>query len=567
MRRSYLAVALVVSFLATALPSAPAEEAPAAGMLSAKVTDVAIFKDGSGIFSYAGEGTVKDGKLVLAETPSPAFGTLWFYSVEDGVTVESVDARDVYPETDRPISDVYALVRNNPGKRAKIVMKDWTLEGVILPTEGDSNQVFLKTETGVAAIPQGELRYAEIADAKTTITSKAQKRQMTITLRGAGEGQKVRIGYDCLQKGIRWLPSYRIDLEGPTAHLALAASVVNDVCDLSGVRASFVVGQPVFALGNLLAPLAQSNRDMRLDEFYKQESLNLLNLKAVGVSLGTYQADYDEFFPVQEADGPQSVARSNLKRMPLELGMATTGEAAEHLFYYTAENVTAARSTSSNVVIHKSDVPVEHIFVWTVDAPPIYQNPEYARRLREIYNGGFFTSDTVDDKSGAAMRYTEASAPLHCLKMTNKTSDPWAAAPVLIFEGERALGQIWFPYTPVAEEAQLVIGPAVDIATSSAEREVRRVIGESKKTAIGKADLVTIEGSLQIENRRKTKATLEVVRKVTGTLLSADNNAEVTARRDQGDAANPTALLKWSVAVEPGQKKALSYKYTKNVAH
>ena len=251
----------------------------------------------------------------------------------------------------------------------------------------------------------------------------------------------------------------------------------------------------------------------------------------------------------------------------VEVGKETTGEAAEHLFYYTAENVTAAKNTSSNVVIHKTDIPVEHIFIWTVEAPPVYQNPEYAKRLREIYNGGLFTSDTVDDKSSAVFRYTEATAPVHCLKMTNKTSDPWAAAPVLIFEGERALGQIWFPYTPVGEEGQLVIGPAVDIAASSAEREIKRVIGESKKSSMGKADLITIEGSLQIENRRKTKATLEVVRKVTGTLLSADNNTEVTTRRDRGDGANPTALLKWSLTVDPGQKKALAYKYTKNVPH
>jgi len=544
-----------------------AQEAPAPGILTAKVTDVAIFKTGSGIFRYEGEGIVKDGKLVLGETPSPAFGTLWFYALDGGVTVESVDARDISPKSEAPISDYYTLIHNNPGKRAKIVMKDWTLEGTILPTDGGTPQIFLKTETGVAAIPQGELRYAEVADAKTTVERSTQKREISLTLKGAAEGQKVRIGYVCLQNGIRWLPSYHIDLEGATAHMALAASIVNDIADISGARASFVVGQPLFTLSNLLAPIVQSNKDMRLGEFYAQEVANVAaNSKQMGVNAGRYQADYNEFMAQGEYDGNGRAERASLARKPIEVGMETTGASAGHLFYYTADSVTTAKSSSSNVVILKFDNPVEHVFVWRVAPPEVYQNAEYAKRLRDIYSGGFFTSDTVEDKGSAAVKYTEVPAPDNCIRMTNGTNDPWADAPVLIFEEGRALGQLWLPYTPAGEDAELVIGPAADIRVASAEREVKRVIGEGSSKSSGKDDLITVEGFLQIENRRKTVAKVEVTRVIVGTLVASDNNAEVTAHRAQGG-PNPRATLKWTLDVKPAEKKILTYKYTRNVSH
>jgi hypothetical protein len=447
-------------------------------------------------------------------------------------------------------------------------MKDWTLEGTILPTEGGAKEIFLKTETGVAAIPQGELRYAEVADAKTTVEQSAQKREISLTLKGSTEGQKVRIGYVCLQNGIRWLPSYHIDLEGSTAHMALAASIVNDIADISGARASFVVGQPLFTLSNLLAPLAQSNKDMHLEAFYAQEGANVKsNLKQMGISLGMYQTDYAEFVPEGESNFSIGTQTAPILGKPVQVGKETTGAATGHLFYYTAESVTTAKSSSSNVVILKFDNPVEHIFVWRVAPPEVYQNAEYAKRLREIYNGGFFTSDTVEDKANVPVKYTQADPPANCLKMTNGTSDPWADAPVLIFEEGRALGQLWLPYTPAGEDAQLVIGPAADIRVHSAEREVKRVIGEgSSSSSRAKADVITIEGFLQIENKRKAVAKVEVTRFIDGTLVTSDNDAEVTAHRAQGG-ANPTATLKWTLDVAPAEKKVVTYKYTRTVSH
>jgi len=321
-----------------------------------------------------------------------------------------------------------------------------------------------------------------------------------------------------------------------------------------------VVGEPVFTLASVLAPVAQSNTKMDLGEFYSQEAANVAQAPArLKISMGMAQADYSAYFP-------NGVQAEGVQQQPA-VGKQVTGAPAAHLFYYTAENVSAGKGTSSNIVIRKADGPVAHVFVWFAGAPAIYQNPEYARRLREIYNGGLFTSDTVEDKTGAAVKYTEARAPIHTLKMTNSTEEPWADAPVLVFEEGRAVGQVWLQYTAPGADAELRIGPAVDIRTWSAEREVKRVIGESKaaKSSSGKGDLITVEGRLQIENKRKTKAALEITRLVEGTPLAADNDAEITTTR--GGGLDPTATLKWKVDVAPGEKKVLSYTYNKYVPH
>lgn len=548
---------LTVFLIAVARPAA-AEEAPPQGVLSAKVVDVAIFKTGSGIFRYEGEGIVKDGRLILAETPSPAFGTLWFYALDDGVVVESVEARDVYRPSERPVAGALELVCRNAGKRAKVVMKDWSVEGTILPNAG-GGEIPLKTENGVMAVKPDELRYVEIADAASAVESRTKSREMSITLRGAKEGQKVRIAYNCLEQGIRWLPSYRIDLEGQTAHMALAAAVINDVADLAGARASFVVGQPVFTLASVLAPVAQSNKDIQLGEFFKQEAAN-----ALGVQVSYGRVPAEQHGQARSYDLLYSGAAS----LEAQVAVETIGTQVEHLFYYTAENVSVAKDTSSSVVIMVADDPVEHVFVWDVPNIYIYQNPDYAKRLREIYNGGFFTKDTVEDKSKDAVKYSESESPVHCLKMKNETGQPWAAAPVLISEEGRALSQVWLDYTAADEETKVTIGPAVDIKTRTAEREVKREIGSGTKgSSSDKTDLITVEGYLVIENKRAEKATLAVTRNIVGTVLVADNKCEITAHRAGGSVMNSTATLKWTVDVKPAEKMILTYRFTRSVSH
>ncbi len=596
-----LAVALLIS------AAAGAQEAVEPGVLASKVVDVAIFKGGTGIFRFEGEGTVKDGRLVLEEAPRPAFGTLWFYSLDEGVRVVSVNSSEVEVEREREISDIWELMRKNVGKTARVVMKDgekdpqsgtptdWEIAGRIVSVSPD-RQVFLESEEGLVACAVQDMRYAVVSGAETTEKTKGKKLDICVSVEGAEEGQKVRLGYSCLQSGISWLPAYRMDLSNGKASLALSASVINNVFDLEASRASFVVGQPLFSLAEQLAPIVQRNPEIDLREFARQEYANVFYWDEKPDLDKMIESNAEQFAEAQrkaymsDSWGGRRVAageavmnrmmaadaRGGAGGVPLvgtlakpqqaQEAVSKETEAAWHLFYYTADDVTVARDTSASVVLWRSENVVENLFVWNVTLPKAYQNPEYAKRLREIYTGGLFKASTVVDKSSDAVRYDESRPPVHCLKMTNETGESWASAPLLVYEEGRALGQVWLQYTPAGRDTQVVIGPTADVRTWKALREVRREIGayEEKKT---KFDLVTYEGCFKVENKRDEKVALQVKTGFSGTPVSYEKGAEVTTERGPSTGLNPRTSIEWTVDVEAGKEKELKFEYTVYVRH
>lgn len=560
------------------------------GVLEAKVTDVTIFKGGAGIFRFEGEGVVKDGRLVVKDAPTPAFGTLWFWALDSGVTVTSVNSEQLAVERERGINDTWELLRSNCGKEARIVMKDgeskgetgaaqdWQIEGKIVSVSAD-RQVMLKTEEGVVACPVGQMRYAVVADAETTETTESRKLSMYVKLKGAEDGRKVRVGYSCLEAGIRWLPAYRMDLDGGKVRLALSASVMNDAVDIQGARASFVVGRPLFTLAGQAAPVSQANVLFDLSKFREQEAANVHGAgkaaswdELIGANLaqqGLTNAAYPDTVDSETAGRTISWDRiPEIKWDDAAQGVAVASSFAEayHLFYYTAEEVTVARDTSANVVLWTAENPVEHLFVWKVAMPQPYQTPAYAKRLREIYGGGLFTSGSVEDKSKTAVSYEEAIPPMHCLKMTNETGESWASAPLLVYEKGRALGQVWMQYTPGGREAKVVIGTATDIVAHKAQREIAREI-EAQKQGKQEYDLVTTKGFLKLENKRDEKVQVEAKVELVGTPVAYEKGAEVTTLRGAGSGLNPETTMKWKVDVEAGKEKELIWTYKTYVRH
>jgi hypothetical protein len=562
------------------------------GALEARVVDVSVFEDGSGVFRFEGEGIVKDGGLTLDDLPMPAFGTLWFYSLDDGVTVKSVNSRESKVEKKRPIADSWTLLKNNPGKNARIVMKDgeknaesgvatdWEIEGKIVSVSPDG-QVFLETVQGVIACAVRDMRYVVVAEADTSETYTTDTRSIEVLLDGAEDGQAVRVGFSCLARGISWLAAYRMDLGEGKAQLALSASVINNAVDIASAQASFVVGAPVFALARQLSPLAQSNKNMDFTILRTQRSMNSSSLtKAPTLDELIQQNEALLAANMQGAWGEVAMSWDNVyyghppapgaaveKRVESKQLAGVAGNTAEalHLFYYTADEVTVDKDTSSDVILWTAENPVESLFVWNVSAPKVYQNPSYAKRLQDIYAGGLFSSKKVKDDGTSAVKYEKADPPSRCLKLVNETEHPWAAAPLMVYEDGRALGQIWLRYTPAGQETQVVVGPSPDVITHAAQCEIARQLDADTQFA-GQYDMLTIEGSLKIENTRDEAATVEVRASYAGTPLWQDKTAEVATER-RADTLNPLTTIKWEVTVEPGKEKTLTYRYTALVRH
>src|SRR5688572_25323188 len=60
-----------------------------------------------------------------------------------------------------------------------------------------------------------------------------------------------------LQRGLRWIPEYRIDVDGAgRAKVRLQATLIDDLADLDHASVHLVVGVPKFDFGGEIDPMA-----------------------------------------------------------------------------------------------------------------------------------------------------------------------------------------------------------------------------------------------------------------------------------------------------------------------
>src|SRR5207247_270454 len=127
-----------------------------------------------------------------------------------------------------------------------------------LPMKGEL--ILLKTADGVKALTLDRIQDVVFKSApKATIGAEEFRNLLTLKLDWANRApaRNANIGVVYLQKGLRWIPSYRVAIDGHGAATAkLQAMLVNELTDLAGVTANLVIGVPSFAFKDTLDPLA-----------------------------------------------------------------------------------------------------------------------------------------------------------------------------------------------------------------------------------------------------------------------------------------------------------------------
>src|SRR5207247_6208597 len=89
----------------------------------------------------------------------------------------------------------------------------------------------------------------------------------------AAREKTARVGMMYVQKGIRWIPGYKVELDGKGhATLRLQATLVNELMDLEDVTAHLVIGVPSFAFKETPDPIALQRSFAQLSRYFQQES-------------------------------------------------------------------------------------------------------------------------------------------------------------------------------------------------------------------------------------------------------------------------------------------------------
>ena len=575
------------------LPAQAALQAQAA----LPVREVSVFKDGHAFVVHRGSVAVDaKGNAVLRHLPAPVMGTFWAGATDEGVGLAAVTASQGRVRVERTALSLKELVDANPGAEVLVtevppanrdpvpyeatilaapVQSSEELESLAPPGDGPklpvaSDLVFLRTDAGTRVLPLSRIQDITFRAGPAEKLGREEFRS-TLTLsmirRGAGDGVaplaegEAGVGLMYVQRGLRWIPSYRVELDGKgQARVWLQATLVNDLVDLDDVTCNLVVGVPTFALQGSADPIGLEQAAARL-----AQAVTLDN----GNRFGNF---YANSMMSQVAGG----AGGGVAPAPEADAGGANGEKTEDLYVFRLEHVSLKKGERMVVPVSVGSLPYRDFFKLEI---PLSPPPEFVQQL--------------DSRQGAEFaRLMAAPKAVHTIRLSNTGKAPLTTAPALVMRDGRVLAQGMLSYTSPGAEVDLAVTTAVDIRVTKEERETRRVPNAQNWNGEQLARL-ELTGGLTLKNLRGQPIDIEVVRHVFGAVESADHDGvieRVNVLEDLsllGQAAGPAgpgrggpagygwfnwppwwrqfngaARIRWQVRLDPGAETSLEYAWS-----
>lgn len=535
----------IVAFSSGACEAARAKQDNNLHEFSGKITDVTVFKDGHALFLAQGEARPQDGWCYSYDVPASVLGALWGFAAEKDVKVDTVKSGFEQKQIQRPCLSFAEMLRANAGKTAVIIDKNQqTHEGIIIgipehTSEQETEQVInlpnhydmwgryiggqqirktkpeqikqsapfviLENDEGVELIALADIkgiRFQE-KDSSTTVVEEQKKRRISMHLSGKGNLSKreVKVGMVYLQKGLRWIPDYRIELlDDKQARITLQATIVNEVADLEDVGLRLVVGVPSFLMKDQLSPLALREFSLQLGNYFAPPGSDESGLAAGSVGYFASNAIMSQRAEMDAMSGPQGISAA----MPTDV----EGQ-QEDLYVYYQPDITLKKGERMLIQLLETTVSYEDIYTWEIPALP----------PRELWRYG------NQQQLEQMLRSLTGAQVVHELRLKNSGEQPWTTGPATIFKDSIPLAQQLLSYTSVDNTVDVAVTTATDLNTSKEETEIRR----DNNVRIAGDDYIQVflQGKLAIHNYKDRTVRLMVKRKTLGTITTASHDGVI----------------------------------------
>jgi len=542
------------------------------------VREVTVFKDGHAFVLHEGSvATDAGGDVLLDYLPTAVIGTFWAYADDGQATLSAVSAGRKVVSVSRTALTVPEMIEANIGARVRIQeTRDVPpYEATILGVPARSSEelqrtsppgappqlpvkagvVLLKVDGGTKALAMDQIRDVTFLDSfKPNASAEEFRNVMTLKLNWEDNrpGESANVGMVYVQRGLRWIPNYRVDIDGEgKATFKLQATLVNELADLEGVTAHLVIGVPTFAFQDMVDPIsmqetaAQVTQHMRRDSRTAYSFSNAIMSQAVATR------------------ARHSVAPAPTPTVDLGPEVADAGK-HEDLYVFTVENITLDKGQRMTVFIDEFELNYEDVFLLDV---PFGPPPEARANLNT-------------EQQAIMARLLHAPKVKHAIRMTNTSEAPLTTAPALIFRQGRVIAQGMMTYTAIGGSTDLELTTAVDVTVKTEDSETKRT--PNAQTWHGHSyDRVDLAGSIDLTNHREDAVTVEVRRWVLGHLDEASHDAKVDqVGRQEGESfttggrfpwwqwynwphwwrhVNTIGRASWTVKLESGQHVALTY--------
>lgn len=576
-------IVLILAGVCLASASAFGEAAAPLGALAKMpVKEITIFKDGHAFVLHEGSmPTDAAGNVVMDYLPMPVLGTFWPYSTEKDAKLTATVAGKQKVRVERTALSIRELLEANVGAEVIVTEKPAgkdaagltypatilalptrsgeELEATSPPNSGEKlpqpgSTILLKTAGGTKAVDIDRIQDVTFKKPhKPKVAQEEFRNLLTLKLGWpkAKPQKAAEVGIFYLQKGVRWIPHYKIVIDGKgNARLKLQATLVNELTDLTDVTAYLVVGVPTFAFEELVDPISLQQTFARLSEHFRRGSRGVDALSNVIMSQMAAPQRAPEPGPAPGADlGP-------------EVGGA---ERSEDLFVYTVEHITLKKG--QRMVLPVAEFALKYKDVYTLD---IFYTPP-----PEVWRN--FNSRQQADLAGLVA----GPVVLHKIRMTNNSKYPLTTAPALVLSGQRVLAQGLLKYTAIGGDTDLTLTAAVDVNVSKTDKETKRTPNAIRWQGYdyGRIDLA---GEIKITNHREHAVDLEVSRHVLGNVDEAGQDGKIEMVNVFEDASfaaeagrprwwgwynwphwwhhfNGVGRIRWEFALKAGKTTKLTY--------
>ena len=540
------------------------------------VKEVTVFKDGHAFVLHEGTlPTDATGNVVMDYLPTPVLGTFWPYSANKDVKLAGVVAGQRRVRVEETALNLVELVEANAGIEAFITEKPpgtryaCTIVGVPertseelattgLPnaaprTPAKGNVILVRTSDGIKVVPlDNVLDVTFKTPHKSKLAHEEFRNLLTLKLDWTGRRTPATadVGLVYLQKGLRWIPGYKVTVDGNgNAAMKLQATLLNELTDIDDVTANLVIGVPSFAFRDTLDPISLQQAAAELSPYFQQGDRMQMMTNAIAgqVAMGSpsRSAPAGSAAPSLGPDLPESTQ-------------------SEDLFVFTARHVTMRKGERMVAPVAEYTIPYADVF--TLDLP--FGPP---RDIRSSLN---------TEQQAEMARLVGAPQVVHKIRLTNKGSYPLTTAPALIIRDNRMLAQGMMTYAAIGAATDVEITKAVDIRAAKSDEETARVPNAVKWQGddYGRVDLA---GKIKLTNYRDKAVEIEVTRHVLGDVNAADNGGVITRVNAFEDGSftagdhpqwwrwyawpnwwshfNGVARINWKVRIEAGKSADLGY--------
>ncbi len=520
------------------LQAEPAAELSALARMPIK--EITIFKDGHAFIMHSGRMPVDNaGNVSMDYLPAPVLGTFWAFSADKSAKLAAVVAsqhRIRVPYTALSISELIegnlgAHVEINEltgvGDKATVLTYDATidsipertsdeLEKISPPNSGEklpqkSNLVLLKTSNGLRIVPIDRIQNVTFkGDYEKKNSEEEFRNLLTLKLDGR-HGATANVGMMYLQKGIRWIPSYKMALDDSgNAVLKMQATLINELADLEDVTADLVIGVPNFEFKNDTDPIAIQQTIAKLSPYFDRYG---------GTAASFSKSIMSQCQVIDAAKIPPSEAQ-------LLPEVANSGK-NEDLYVFNLKHVSLKKDSRMVVPVAEFTLPYKNLYVLDL---PVAPPPE----LR-LQGGANRQSD---------LKLALAPTVMHKIHLSNKSRYPLTTAPILMIKNNQVLSQGMITYTAVGATVDIDATTAVDVRVKKKDKETGRLANAIRMQGSQYAR-VDLAGTISITNFGDRTAQLEVTRHVFGKLKDADNKGEIETVNLMEDASTAGDYPSW----------------------